>query len=823
MANTTYTVKRGDTLSEIAVLYKTAVANLVALNNIKDPDYIIVGQVLIISGTASTVKKSGTSKARIDVFGLQSNTDRTVYAMWTWSSANTENYQVKWEYYAGDKKKDGTAIWFVGSETTVTDNQSIYTAPENAKQVRFKVKPISKKHTVNGKEKTYWTASWSTLVKYNFDNNPPTKPPVPTVTIDNYNLTATLDNLDVNATKIQFQVVKDNSDTFVTGMASIKTGHASYSCTVAAGGEYKVRCRSYRDNMYSDWTEYSSNMTTIPAAVSSVTKCEAKTETSVYLEWTAAIGAKTYEIEYTTKKEYFDGSDQTSKSSNIEYTHFEKTGLESGREYFFRVRAVNDKGNSAWSEIKSTIIGSDPSAPTTWSSTTTAITGESLILYWMHNSEDGSSQTSAELELYINGVKETHTIKNSTDEDEKDKTSSYTVDTSKYTEGSRIQWRVRTAGITNTYGEWSTQRTIDIYAPLTLQLTVTDSEGVDIETLELFPLYIRGIAEPTTQTPIGYYLTVVANETYEAVDQVGNTKIVNSGEQVYSKYFGTSDQLVVELSANSLDLENNIPYTVNCVVSADSGLTAESSVSFTVAWTDTEYEPNAEIIVDEETLTASIHPYCVDEDENLIEGVTLSVYRREFDGTFVELATNIDNLSNTFITDPHPALDYARYRIVAIATSTGAVSYYDLAGYPIGEKAVIIQWDERWTYFDVINEDEMEQPPWSGSMLRLPYNIDISDSHKTDVSLVEYIGRKRPVSYYGTQLGETSTWSMVIPKDDTETLYALRRLAIWMGDVYVREPSGSGYWASISVSFSQKHCELTIPVTINVTRVEGGA
>ena len=108
-------------------------------------------------------------------------------------------------------------------------------------------------------------------------------------------------------------------------------------------------------------------------------------------------------------------------------------------------------------------------------------------------------------------------------------------------------------------------------------------------------------------------------------------------------------------------------------------------------------------------------------------------------------------------------------------------------------------------------------------MLRLPYNIDVSDSNQSDVSLIEYIGRSYPVSYYGTQLGMTSTWNVLIPKDDKDTLYGLRRLANWMGDVYVREPSGSGYWANISVSFSQKHRDVTIPVTLNITRVSGGA
>jgi hypothetical protein len=206
-----------------------------------------------------------------------------------------------------------------------------------------------------------------------------------------------------------------------------------------------------------------------------------------------------------------------------------------------------------------------------------------------------------------------------------------------------------------------------------------------------------------------------------------------------------------------------------------------------------------------------------------VEGVTLAVYRREFDGSYTELSKGIDNLKNTYITDPHPSLDYARYRIVATTESTGAVSYYDMPGYPIQEKAIIIQWDEDWTSFDALTNDPLSQPPWSGSLLRLPYNIDVSDNYGADVSLVKYVGRKRPVTYYGTQLGETSNWSTEIPKNDIETLYALRRLAIWTGDVYVRGPSGTGYWANITVSFSQKHGDLTIPVTLNIKRVEGGA
>lgn len=896
------TVEAGDTLSQIAEDYAGGYSKykqLAAINNISNPDLIYVGQIIYLTssgsggGDDSNKTPANTNKATIKQFGLLSNVEDTLFATWSWTKGKTESYKVLWTFDTGN------GVWLVGSNSTITvdadapsfSKQSIFSIPDGARKVRFKVKPISKKKTQNDKETSYWTAEWSTVKTYT-DSTPLETPDTPSVTIEKYKLTATLDNIDFVAEGIEFEIVKDNAKTFKTGKAKIVTGHASYSCTVDAGSEYKVRCRAYKGSDRSDWSGYSANEGTIPATPTGITKIRANDETSVYLEWAAEKTAKTYNIEYTEKKEYFDGSDKTTTKTGIEFTHFIVSGLESGREYFFRVKAVNEDGESGWSKIKSVVVGKDPAAPTTWSSTTTAIAGEELNLYWIHNSEDGSVQTFADLELYINGFKETYTlgdskIDNSTlvyeplsEEDKEDgKTNSVSIKTATFSEGIKIEWRVRTAGITKVYGDWSIQRTIDIYAPPTLALTLTDADANPLEIVTAFPFYITGVAGPKTQVPIGYHLTITANERYEITDYVGNTRTVAPGEEVYSQYFDTFEALLVEFRANDIDLENNVVYTVTCTVSMDSGLTAESSLYFAVAWTDMEYEPNAEISIDEDTLTAYIRPYCedttitkckvkvaegvytvtseevasawgevvagvvtttgervyfgVDEnDEELyfaevesktpITNVLLSVYRREFDGSFTALATALDGARSTTITDPHPSLDLARYRIVAISKDTGSVSYYDLPGYPVGGTAAVIQWDEAWSSFDVTEEAAMEQPPWAGSLLKLPYNIDVSDNNKPDVALVEYIGREHPVGYYGTQLGHTSNWNTDIPKTDKETLYALRRLQRWMGDVYVREPSGSGYWANVTVSFSQKHKDLVIPVTLSITRVEGG-
>lgn len=886
------TVELGDTLSQIAADYAGGYNNykqLAAINNIPNPDLIYVGQIIYLtqeaasgSGSASTNR----NKATINQFGLMSNSENTLFATWSWDGKNTDSYKVAWSYDTGD------GIWFDGNSSSISvdeDNpslskQSTYSIPSNAKKVQFKVKPISKTYqNSNDVETNYWEASWSTVKEWR-DSTPLEAPGTPDVSIKWFKLTASLDNINIpGATHIQFQVIRDDSaSTYSAKKAEIVSGHAAYVFPIVGGSQYKVRARAHnlKDNTFSEWSAFSANQGTVPSVPTSITELAALSTTSVQVTWTPVNNATGYVVEYTTKKYYFDSSSEVNSQTVTNAVNYAIiTGMASGDTYFFRVKATNDVGDSGWTDIRSITIGEPPSAPTTWSSTTTAITGDPVTLYWVHNAEDGSKETYAELELYIGDQLETHTIKNNKPEDDESTNSQWILQTTSYSEGTSIKWRVRTAGITKEYGDWSVQRTIDIYAPATLQLNMTDANGNELDTLTAFPFYIKALAGPKTQAPVSYHLSIKSNSMYETVDSIGNPVIINNGEEVYSKHFDTSEPMLVEFSAWNIDLENNIEYTVTCTVSMNSGLTSEASLTFTVRWTDEHWVPNASIGVDQDTMTANIRPYCYDtnivyyqvtsssgtyiktttkltsvwgepianaitttgekvysgvdgngnnvyycavEESSVVEGVLLSVYRREFDGSFTELATGIDSTKATTITDPHPALDYARYRIVATTEATGAVSYYDTPGYPVGGKAVIIQWNEEWSNFETSENEIMEQPAWAGSMLKLPYNIDVSEANSSDKSLVEYIGRSHPVTYYGTQLGVTATWNMDIPKSDKETVYALRRLARWMGDVYVREPSGSGYWANISVSFSQKHTEVTIPVTLTISQVEGG-
>lgn len=354
-----------------------------------------------------------------------------------------------------------------------------------------------------------------------------------------------------------------------------------------------------------------------------------------------------------------------------------------------------------------------------------------------------------------------------------------------------------------------------------MSLSIRNKDNNPTSVIQQFPFYIYGLPGPKTQAPVSYHVSIAAANNYTTVDQIGQTKVVNAGEEVYFKNFDTGEALLVEMSAHNIDLENNQDYTVTVVVSMNSGLTATASATISVNWTERKYEPDAEIGIDENSYSAFVRPYCTDSNGDPASGVTLAVYRRTYDGDFVKIADQIECNRNIHVTDPHPALDYARYRIIATEESTGAVSFYDPPGYPINGDYIILQWDEEWSSFDTNNSDTMVNPPWAGSLLKLLYNADVSESTDPDVELVKYIGRKNPVSYYGTQIGTSATWNVDVLKTDKETIYQLRRIQRWMGDVYVREPSGVGFWANIKVSFSQKHTEKLVPVTLTITRVEG--
>lgn len=738
-----------------------------------------------------------------------------------------DHYEVKWWYDSGN------ADWFEDGSETTGHLAAVHTIPANATRMRFAITPVAKKYKKKvgdqEVEVPYWNGA-PVIRDYNVLESKPATLPAPTVTIDKFKLKARYDNItDPRTDCIDFEVYRTGLDDYeftnrwYLGTTYVVQARAEYITDIEPGYKYSVRARAVNlistGKSYGEWSPFSGEESTIPGAPTGV-RVDAETKTSVKVSWDKVLTATEYVVEYTTNKKYFDSSTQV-QSMTVKSTTAYITGLEAGKEWYFRVAAKNEKGESGFSDIIYKIIGTKPEPPTTWMLTSTAVVGEDVILFWTHNTEDGSKQNEAQIELTINGIADIITVDTSDDfnnEDiSSDKVYSYKIPVNKYSDGAKILWRIRTRGITYEYSDWSVQRTIDVYAPAVISVVLGDATGI----LREFPYTITAYAGPSNQHALSYNISITATTDYETLNQNGERVRVTAGTEVFSKIILTKENtLSYFLMPSEVVLENNQSYSVSVTVSMNSGLVAVDSQMLFVSWSDTSYDTDASIYLDTDRMCAYITPHAYDSEGNMPPNAVLSIYRREPDGTLTKIATDMPNDGATSATDLYPSLDYARYRIIARESTTGSISYSDLPNIKFGEPSIVIQWDEDWTSFDLSNNPEAFKPAVVGSMLRLPYNVDTSENYDLDTSLVEYIGRKNPVSYYGTQHGVSATWNTEIPKYDKETIHALRRLATWDGDVYVREPNGNGYRANVKVSWSIKHGEVKIPVTINVNKVE---
>lgn len=727
-----------------------------------------------------------------------------------------DHYEVRWWYMAG-------GVWFDGGTSSTDINNATYNYPTNATRLWVEVKPVSQTYQDgNGNTQSYWSSE-AVHTEVSVLELPPAQLSAPSVEIEKYNLTAKIENItDAKASYVEFEVVKDDV-VFAVGRVEVKTARAIYVCPIDAGGKYRVRCRAINvvsnKDVEGEWSQYSTETGAMPSAPTNV-RIEIESTKSVKVTWDECPTATSYKVEYTTNKLYFDASSEV-KSQTVETNYCIIKGIEQGYDYYFRVKAINSKGESTWSDIIYKIVGTKPEPPTTWSLTASAIIGDPVILYWTHNSQDASKLYEAQVELTINGTADIITLDTSKDEikDGETKIYSYNVDLSKYPTGAEILWRVRSRGVSLEYSDWSVQRKINTYAPPTIQLIVNGGVGI----LEKYPFEIVAKAAPSTQKAINFHISITAESSYRTQDSTGTDVVINSGSVIFNKNISaTSNNLTYSLMPQDCTLENNEPYKLTVTASMDSGLTATATMNFTVHWEEVIYYPDAKVAIDRNSVSAYISPICRDAEGTVVDNVVLSVYRREFDGTFTEIASEIPNYGSVSVTDPHPGMDYARYRIVARNKKTNVLSYSDIAAYKVNEPGIIIQWDEEYASFDSTGNYSPGVRDYHGSMVRLPYNVDTSESSDVDVSLVEYIGRRHPVAYFGTQIGKSDSWTCEIPRTDKETIYALRRLQQWMGTVYIREQNGVGYNAFVNITFSNKHDGLTIPITLSVKQVEGG-
>lgn len=938
------------------------------------------------STSTKTAKKTGYTKKGSAVNSLavtlKSGTDRTLIAEWVHRSrTHIVGYTYDWEYWAGQRKaqtkaqkkagKQGDPIWLQGGSGTlsildchISGNTFRYEFSPDSEAVmaRIRIKPVSDTRSVvtavvtttkvysdgtkdtssqnKTETKPYVTTAWTALKSHDFRTDKCATPTVAyELSADGKKATVSVSTDDADARYCDIQLCTKSGSKYAVAkkkndLACTAAAGAEYTFSLDAGKTYYLRAQIAADKKTkgaSSWSAYQT-VAARPAKPGKPT-AQATGATGAKVTWKAVAGAASYRVQYVTGASSRFNTDPTAVTEvdGIIGLTFTPTGLDPAEKYWFRVAADNATGTSAWSTAASCTTALEPEAPTTYATDAAYIEGDTALLLWVHNAEDGSDQTAAQVqvdvyapataepvaaktvwdiafdletasftlppdfaeisneqvgrsdwdgtefslgdELNIRANRQDGTTKISWSiplqcfsfengrgtvlepyADDLDSMAASAVvesltyyshhvvqilsgttaeeaefDTSGLPDGTEVAWKVCTKGAHESWSPWSAQRRFAVYEQPELECELRQGEGgsgVDGESpLTAYPLAVTLDASGGGNAPIAYHAAISTAEDIQYTDAYGMDRWLAAGSIVWEGDFPTGDDpLTVLVDGGSALLTDGGSYTVTATVAMESGLAAAAQASFAVAFEADLPEPGALVVFDPDTLTADISPYCMAVDGNgdptdgYREGTVLAVYRITADGDLILLRAGIANTGAATVTDPHAPFGECWYHIVATDSATGICSFADaMDESPHGR--CVIQFDEQWQQAGP--EDYGDGGPiYGGVLIDGFYNLEFAEQGDVQAEDIAYIGREDPVSYYGTQTGYTASYRVVFPRDDAETLSKMRALMRLRDDAYIREPSGTGFWAHVRTTLSRRFDNGAYEATVEATRVD---
>lgn len=772
-------------------------------------------------------------------------------------------FSVRWRYWDTTNNR-----WILGAEDHVNPASKVdgwyvdtITKPDMPRylQIEFYVQPIAKNHSVtraymeNGQQKTvtvtlpYFKVGTGGPGKYfeDYTSVMPSTPPTPSAELrpDGTAL--------VEWNEVEDSVVTHLSlVTEVYGSGSSETARAanpqltSWSMPAWPGGtraRYALRAWNLQNSgntslvAQSEWSEWADWQ---PADCSGLSvRCTSATAAQVTFSCQGDSG-DSYEIYYSDVRSDLDDPDASSTVRHVSTpagsyrkgTYSYSVGdLADGKPWWFRARAVNAQGKGGWSNVASCTVGAAPQAPTLMDTAPAYPVGPGVAVGWVHNATDGSEQTGAQVAVAVNqGTATVHDVAGAAD--------NYTIATGSLSDGDAVTWSVRTKGATGEYGPWAAA-TFSVYTAPTCAVSAAMT---DLPPLTL-AVTMPGWSAAAAQQPARFEIWVTSDSAYIATRRDGSTYPVAAGEAVWSATSFAGDPEVSqgsgastathEVGAVDFPFVSGQDYTVHGIVATNMGLvSAEATCAFACRMSASDLSAPIAFATIGEGRSAVVYPVCLDDEGDVRDDVELSVYRI-LPGELVPIVEGL-TVSGVFdggpdagestaagyplaVTDPHPTFGEATYRVAALDPSTGAVATHDVSC-PMPFDDIYIQWRGQ-----PVGVGKSGDVTFAERSVSLPENVKIDEGHAKDKGLVEAIGRKAPLAYYGSQLGETGGWSCVVPyATGSEEMSLLRELAKEMAPVYVREPSGVGYWAHVDVGFKYGYDTALVDVSISVTRVD---
>lgn len=457
-----------------------------------------------------------------------------------------------------------------------------------------------------------------------------------------------------------------------SGWAAWQMGVIYTLTSVEADVTYWVRARRLNSNdTPSAWSE--TLACTIPAApgegkpvapptAPTALTCRAQSDEhpdNVRLDWAEAEGATpdaefaTYEVQWTSNAGAFadnaagdiESADYETEEADATAQHFTVTGLERGVQWWFRVRKVNELGNSGWasalagdtwaSETVCT-MAVEPEVETLAAPTTVATLagyqmGDVINLAWTHNSEQESEQSAWEVGVRV-------TIDEDTTEGGMSGEGADNVlpidlgalvfvregveEEVEVPDGTVIDWRVRTRGVGD-WSPWSGWRTFAVWAPPSVTVGLLDGRGDDVADAGLTAMPLTVVLESGGSAEgnavVEWWAEISAAESYDVSDYDGSGSHVGSGTVLWRGSSASGDdgfsptRWERAVSVEELSLASGIRYEVRAGIATAQGIRVDAEpYGVTPSWDTDVPTPLVDVYFNLTQYACHVLPRCME-------------------------------------------------------------------------------------------------------------------------------------------------------------------------------------------------------------------
>ena len=464
------------------------------------------------------------------------------------------------------------------------------------------------------------------------------------------------------------------------------------------------------------------------------------------------------------------------------------TGI-SGENVQYRARNARDdlslsERYSAWTYSNVIVTLSPPSAPTLvmpYYSTPVSLDNGSVRLGWIHNPNDGTSQTAAQIQYLINDVY--HTTVTLT-------TAAYydlTLDPAVFSANDQIKWRVRTKGADADYSEWSEYSMFNLVTKPVIEFISPENSA----TIEQLPIELSWTYTDDSGLLESLTLDILRNGEVEKTIDLSE---VEPEAGVYS--YQLSEFL----------FENNEDYELRATAVSDTGLSSVDIVDIYIDYAYVVFQNSlfADAEFDEETgiatITLSADEAEPSEGDIVVDSPIVNAYlyrivsgKRELvAGNLVEGSEFEDKYVPVNVPVTYELLEIAQNGQIALVT---------------------MEYTFESIYWYVYYGDKLARAIYDPSG-----SVSVSRPEKEQV---RYSGRKYPVTYDSMAIEETFQFSGVT--DDRDELNNFIEMIREGGQGVWKSADGDCYAADFGFSYSSEYTQdhLRWSISLDVTRIDG--